>query len=194
MERIVISAPRSGLNWVRFCTEYFYGRRTPGKTSLISIEDDLDAAFRRSHDPLSWTRRRTEGGWQAIDPKDASGARVALILRDPLETFVRMSKKRLHRFGCYAGNIRFYTLSDTENKAVFYYQDLVSRPETMCALFDFLQLQPAEGHVAPTLAEVQSRWNAAASKSRNMYDDKQAVGGGSKPKKTLWTSAFTSGL
>ncbi|MCA0041869.1 hypothetical protein [Celeribacter litoreus] len=181
-KRFVISAPRSGLNWVRFCTEYFYGQRTAGKTSLISESEDVGEAFIRSHDPLSWTRKRKEGQWQAIDPKEAEGGRVALVLRDPLETFVRMSKKRLHRFGCYAGNIRFYSLAAASEKNVFYYDELVSSPDVMMRLFTLLDMEPVEGKESPTLESLRAQWDEAGAKSRAMYDTKQAVGGGSKTK------------
>lgn len=182
MDRFVISAPRSGLNWVRFCTEHFYGRRTPGKTSIIDEDVVDDVAFLRSHDPLSYTRKREIGAWQAIDPGAAEGGRVVLILRDPLELFVRMAKKRLHRFGLYAGNLRFFSLANTAKKEVFLYDDLITSPAEMMRLFDTLKLRPADGYIAPTLEELSAQWDEASDNSRRMYDRKQAVGGGSKTK------------
>jgi len=178
----VISAPRSGMNWLRFCTEEFYGRRTPGKTSLIDRADDPGEAFLRSHDALNWTRwprRRTEGLWRYVDPEATAGDRVALILRDPLETFVRAAGKRFWDFRFYTGNIRFYSRAAGE-KAVFYYEDLVADPGAMADLLEFLQITPAPGRVAPTRQEIAARWAELGAKSRAMYDTKQAVGGGSQ--------------
>ena len=33
---MVISFQRSGLNWLRYCTEYFTGMRTPGRPQIIA--------------------------------------------------------------------------------------------------------------------------------------------------------------
>lgn len=180
MVSYVVSAPRSGMNWVRFCVEHFHGVRTPGKASLIPYAKDQSEAFVRSHDALNWTRRRDSGMWRHIDPAETAGGRVALILRDPLETYVRMSKKSLGRFRCYASNIRFFTLAAAERKEVFYYDDLVALPERMFALMAFLDIAPAPGHRAPTLDEVRAEWDALGRASRAQYDTKQAVGGGAK--------------
>lgn len=57
MNRYVVSAQRSGLNWFRFCFESFYGRRTPGKTSLLHKTTHGEQAFLRSHDALNLTAR-----------------------------------------------------------------------------------------------------------------------------------------
>ncbi len=66
MERYVVSAQRSGLNWLRFCIESFYGRRTPGQTSVIPAAEQPEAAFVRSHDALNLTsrsRKKSGGAW-----------------------------------------------------------------------------------------------------------------------------------
>lgn len=180
MVSYVVSAPRSGMNWLRFCVEHFYGVRTPGKTSLIDRETDPSVAFLRSHDALNWTRKRETGLWRHIDPAATATDRVALVLRDPLETYVRMSKKSLMRFRCYVGNIRFYSDAAATRKQVFYYDDLVASPEAMLALMQFLDITPAPGRMAPTLAQVRADWDDLGARSRAQYDVRQAVGGGSK--------------
>ena len=66
MQRYVISAQRSGLNWTRFCVEHFYGLRTPGKTVLIDRASQPEVVFQRSHDALYSTGDR--GVFLRIDP------------------------------------------------------------------------------------------------------------------------------
>ncbi|MBK1637220.1 hypothetical protein [Rhodovulum adriaticum] len=180
MVSYVVSAPRSGMNWLRFCVEHFYGVRTPGKTSLIDRQDDPSVAFLRSHDALNWTRKREVGLWRYIDPAGTANDRVALVLRDPLETYVRMSKKSLLRFRCYVSNIRFYSDAVSPQKRVFYYDDLVAQPVAMLELMQFLDIAPAPGRTAPSLDRVRAEWDELGARSRAQYDVRQAVGGGSK--------------
>lgn len=184
MDRYVISAPRSGLNWTRFCVEYFYGLRTPGKPLLFPKVEGEATAFTRSHDPLNWTRVRTEGGPRPyIDPASTEGGVVVLILRDPLESYVRMAHRTLKEFRCYAGNIRFLTEAAATEKRVFYYNDLVADPATMAELLDFLRLEPAPGYTAPSAEELAERWQEAGDKSRDLYDQNQGHRGGAKTRK-----------
>ena len=44
---ILVSHPRSGLNWIRYCIEYASGMRTPGRPKLIA---DGEPAIYRTHD------------------------------------------------------------------------------------------------------------------------------------------------
>src|SRR5436190_1170629 len=44
---MVISFQRSGLNWLRYCTEYFTGTRTPGRPQIIA---EGPVFFDRAHD------------------------------------------------------------------------------------------------------------------------------------------------
>jgi hypothetical protein len=60
MQRFVVSAPRSGLNWVRFSVEHFYGNRTRGHRLIYDKSERPDAAFVRSHDALSWFRNKED--------------------------------------------------------------------------------------------------------------------------------------
>lgn len=183
MVTYVVSAPRSGMNWLRYCIEHFYGVRTPGKTSLISADDCPELAFQRSHDALNLTKRQRHAGlWQRLDPNAMSEHRVVLILRDPLETYARMAKRALHRFKCYSGNIQFYARANTDNKRVYYYNDLVSSPDVMAELLEFMDITPAEGYCKPTRVRIAAQWDQLGANSRQQYDVKQAVGGGSKTK------------
>jgi len=106
-----------------------------------------------------------------------------LVLRDPLESYVRMADSKLRNFGCYVGNIRFLSRCQDADVRVFYYEDLTTNPETMMSLLDFLDLKDLPGSTGYSLEVLRGRWDELAESSRNMYDVKQAVGGGSKTKK-----------
>jgi hypothetical protein len=56
---LVISFQRSGLNWLRYCTEYFSGIRTPGRTQIIT---DGPVLFDRAHDVCRATKRSDYAG------------------------------------------------------------------------------------------------------------------------------------
>ncbi|WP_133064507.1 hypothetical protein [Marivivens niveibacter] len=93
-----------------------------------------------------------------------------------------MADKKLPQFRCYAGNIRFFTEAATDDKSVFYYNDLVQSPAEMKRLFDLMSFEPAEGKTVPSLSDMESQWAEVAAKSRGQYDKNQAAGGGSKTK------------
>ncbi len=80
---LVISFQRSGLNWLRYCTEYFTGVRTPGRKQIIA---EGSVFFDRAHDV-----QRKPGRSDYTGLYDASGAeiyeRVALLLRNPYDCF-----------------------------------------------------------------------------------------------------------
>lgn len=176
----IISCPRSGLNWVRFCVEYYYGRTTPGKALLMEHADGAPVAFERSHDPLGLVKKKEDGTWKNIDPNTIHDGRVALIIRDPLEVFVRSADKRLSNFLFFVGNIRFFSGVAKNNRKVFYYDDLVRDPETMAQLFKFLDLEPAEGFQAPSVDKLKSEWQAVSEKSRSSYDVRHPSGAQTK--------------
>ena len=184
MDCIIVSAQRSGLNWVRFCVEKFYGRRTPGKEQLISKKDDPGSAFIRSHDALGYTRvfRRRSGAWRHLDPAATSAdTKCILILRDPLETFVRASKKSLWRFRAYVGNIHFQSRCNG-NEFVIHYDQLITDPAAMKELFDFMAIEPAATSAKPDRELIERKWDEAATESRSRYDENQAGSGGATTK------------
>jgi hypothetical protein len=168
------------LNWVRFCTERYLGRRTPGRKQLISKEDDPSCAFLRSHDALGYTKifRRKTGAWRRIDPANTTPeGKSVLILRDPLETFVRASGKSLWRFQAYVGNVKFFSKCNCQ-KRIFHYDELITDPLTMLDLLEFMAIEPADGFTALNQELFKSTWADAAAQSRANYDVNQAGGGG----------------
>ncbi|MEP2943628.1 MAG: hypothetical protein ABJO72_07500 [Hyphomicrobiales bacterium] len=187
--RYVVSAPRSGLNWLRFCVEKLYGIPTPGKKILIDPVDDAEIAFTRSHDPLCISKRKTGRiAWRKIEVEDTANAKTLLILRDPLEVFVRMANKRFKPFRVYLGNLHFFSQAKGERLCI-YYEDLISNPETMYAALKFLDLPTAEKFEGIDGKTLDDNWEQLNTQSRELYDKNQVRGGGSKTK--LVTDKFT---
>jgi hypothetical protein len=183
MDLIIVPAPRSGLNWVRFCIEKYYRRRTPGLQQLISKQAGPGQLFIRSHDALNYVRvrRKKTGSWRYIDPQTTGEAKCVLILRDPFATFVRANRLSLWKFRGYWGNIRFHTRALGE-KRVVYYEDLVSDPVAMHGLLNFIDVKPAPGVQPPNLDELVETWDDTAAQSRSNYDINQGDSGGSTTK------------
>ncbi len=143
---LVISFQRSGLNWLRYCTEYFSGVRTPGRKQLIA---DGAVLFDRAHDVRKGTKRTDYAGLY-----DASGAevyeRVALLLRHPYDCFtshylgrVGMTfRKALPRFQAFAANIIAFERLKEAKKAVFYFEDFINNEAGTFAFLRFLGIDP----------------------------------------------------
>ena len=143
---IIVSHPRSGLNWVRYCIEHATGRPTPGRTHLV---EDGDPVIYRTHDvrhargpgtsdcifyeemalpgPVRWMRTMLGRPMRPIFPT------MVLLLRDYHENAVR----RNWRASRYAANVCAY---DTfpGRKHVIYYEDLVQGMGAMNELLSFL--------------------------------------------------------
>ncbi|MBM1220455.1 hypothetical protein JQU17_07565 [Ponticoccus sp. SC2-23] len=184
MTNYVVSAPRSGLNWTRYCVEHFVGHPTPGKKLILPNDDASAHAFVRTHDALFMRPDIEEGrAYRKLDPDAMSGNRVLLIVRDPLETFVRSSRKSFDHFACFAGNIRFLVAANAPEKKVVHYEDLVADPDAMFDVMTFFDLAP--GHGAQPLAreQVVAQWDQVGEASRRSYQRKQFWGGGAKTRK-----------
>lgn len=186
MRRIVVSSPRSGLNWLRFVVEDQCKLRTPGKRALITKKEQRDVAFMRSHDPLgrsprrSWFARKPKGAFQLIDPATTAGDRVALLMRDYREVFVRSCGRDFEKYRYHIGNIEFFLTAATEHKQVFYYEDNVSDPAAMARMLAFLSLEGPDGPI--TAERLAADWERMAAESRALYDVNQKGGGGSQTK------------
>jgi len=184
MANYIVSAPRSGLNWTRYCIEHFYGLPTPGKALIVANADPAQHAFQRSHDALLAGARKTEGpAYRRLDPAAMAGERLALILRDPLETFVRASRKSYTHFAGYAGNIRFFDAATAADKLVVHYEDLVADPGAMWRLMAFFDLAPQGARELPTETDIAAEWEAVGKASRSAYQRRQFWSGGAKTRK-----------
>lgn len=184
MNRYVVSAQHSGMNWLRFCIETYYGQRTPGATSVLTANDCPETVIIRSHDALNLTGRstKTRDAWATLAPEGTLDDVVLLILRDPLETFVRMAKKDWGHFRGYLSNIAFYDRAASSQKDVVYYDDLILKPSAMLKALEALRIGPADGYSAPTLERITADWDEFSNRSRGNYDVKQARIGGAQTK------------
>ena len=142
----------------------------------------------RSHDPLGASGHKSHAFFR-VNPAETHGA-IMLILRDPLETFVRDAKQRFERFALYPANIRFLSDSPAEHKAVFYYEDIVKDPATMLRALEFLHVETAPDIEKPTVEYMTAEWETAAKGSRAEYDNRQAKAGGSHTKDRPHDFAF----
>jgi hypothetical protein len=167
---ILVSHPRSGLNWVRYCIEYASGLRTPGRPKLVA---DGEPAIYRTHDV-----RRASGpdscdcifykerkmGRVVCGIRDRLGrpntpvfSRMVLLLRDYHDNAVRDN----WRPDRYAVNTRAYH-EFAGQKHVVYYEDLKHGLDAMHLLLDSM------GYSLPDDFDVDEH----REKSLQWYDDK----------------------
>lgn len=181
---VVISTPRSGLNFVRVCIEVVAGARTPGRTLLIEPEPRKPTAFGRTHD-VAGLRGRAGGAWRAFDDKRMRGRTAALLIRDPLELYARQLKvagnKSTPMLKLYASNINHFCALTEGRRAIFYYEDYVKRPDVMASLITFLGIKGGDGE--PISAETfAAEWERLQATGRELYDRNQRAAGGSMSK------------
>jgi hypothetical protein len=142
---LVISFQRSGLNWLRYCTEYFSGVRTPGRKQLIAEGPVL---FDRAHDVRRGTKRTDYAGLY-----DANGMevyeRVALLLRNPFDCFTSHYLRRgfdfrkgLAHFQAYAVNIIEFDRLKKADKAAFYFEDFANNEDGTLNFLRFFGINP----------------------------------------------------
>ena len=162
---LVVSAPRSGLNLVRHIFESM-GLRTPGKTHLLR---EGPFVFHRTHwvmspviTPGKAPLANTEG--EPIYEK------VLLLLRDPLEIFVRAYQKDLQRMGQYCDNLCAYH-DFCLPKMLVRYDELVSDDRIFASICSFMEVDhDLSAHEIPQLRMRSVSW----------YQANNAIGGGSQ--------------
>src|SRR5438067_13833348 len=143
---MVISFQRSGLNWLRYCTEYFTGMRTPGRPQIIA---EGPVFFDRAHDVRRKPKRSDFTGLYF-----ASGAevyeRVALLLRNPYDCFTSHYfgrraldfRKGLRHFEAYAANITEFGRLKQAKKDVFYFEDFANNRHATWTFLRFFSVDP----------------------------------------------------
>ena len=159
---LVISFPRSGLNWLRHCTEHFSGRRTPGRAQIFS---EGPTVFDRAHD----VTRPNKRDFVSLYAPDGSEIyeKVALLLRNPCDCFIshyltrrRLSfRKGLAAFGVFATNITEFDRLRRAEKAVFYFEDYANQEQGTFAFLRFVGLEPtAQPYDFGALIESSRAW------------------------------------
>lgn len=142
---LVISFPRSGINWLRHCAESLSGMRTPGRPQLVEKGPLL---FDRTHDV-----RKTGNRSDFAGVFDGAGKevyqRVALLLRDPCECFTSHYLVRngasfedgLRKFSIFSNNIAVFDSLQAAEKRVFHFNEFVNQREGTCAFLRFFGLE-----------------------------------------------------
>jgi len=125
---LLVSLPRSGLNWLRYCIEYFSKLPTPGEPRLIIKNDDNRHVVSREH----FLRRKR------IDINEHSKA--VLILRNYKESYVRHANQNLSSINDYIINIRQFDRYRGP-KLVTYYEDLISDTNAITSVLGFLDIK-----------------------------------------------------
>ena len=175
---ILVSHPRSGLNWLRYCIEHFSGRPTPGFGKLVS---EGDPVLYRTHDVRKTSGPETsdcifyEQGRYPLFVRQVLSLcgrrftpifpRMVLLVRDYHANAVR-SEWNPSR---YAVNVRAYDAFEGE-KMILYYEDMKDDFAQVERLLDFLGV----AHEEPFDVE------AHREKSLSWYDTK-GIGLSAKP-------------
>lgn len=134
-EGLVASYPRSGLNWLRYCVEYFSGRATPGRPLL---HRDGPPILHRSHDlvgrdwwgPVPWPTLHDADG-------RANYRRLVLLLRNYKEGLACEGMNDLARMRPYVANLRAWEGFGGDKLAV-HYEDLMTDFAWMERILEFL--------------------------------------------------------
>lgn len=147
-DTILVSVERSGCNLVRHCVEVMARQRTPGKVHLIETGSLL---FHRTH-----RSRWNEAPMPARAPvMDAFGRplyrKLILLLRDPVETFVRAYDRTMAHMSGYCENVQVFH-DFPGPKLLVHYDDLVTTDAAMERIFAFLGIAECFSHAAMTTA------------------------------------------
>ena len=144
---IIISFPRSGLNWIRWNVEYFTGRPTPGCTRIVpNRANSSDFVFHRTHhvykdNPYNWSCNRK---FYSKKGKPLY-KNVMLLLRNPYELYGRFKKteEKLEpklMLG-YVNNLKAYHYFKGR-KIIIYYENLITHyHREMRRVFRFLRIK-----------------------------------------------------
>jgi len=161
---LLVSFPKSGSNWVRYCIEHFSGKRTPGdKRPLLVTEGEtvidrthfLDKRDRRlllkhsrggpARKPFEEKRRLLP---RVIDNHLKRRAvegivrqrRVLLILRNPYELYARLGAEHPAALQGLFGNIAVFERCERD-KCLVHYEDLMADFAWMERILDFLGIE-----------------------------------------------------
>jgi len=133
---IIVSYPRSGLNWLRYCIEFFSGVRTPGKPLIVEQGKTI---ISRTHDVRGNTRNGSPDCWRTLYA--AQGLpffkKVILLLRDFRECYLGEVSSDLDLLETYTENINAYD-AFSGKKMVVYYEDMIDDFSEVSRILDFI--------------------------------------------------------
>ena len=112
---LVLSYPRSGMNWLRHSVETLTGLKTPGAIHHDIAGYNAPWAFSRAHDAAHLSD---------YSP-DAEYNRMLILLRDPSVSYMRRLTVA-YRFEAYIENIKIFD-SFSGDKLVAYYDDIITQ-------------------------------------------------------------------
>jgi len=163
---IIVSTARSGLNLIRHTVEHATGRRTPGKTHILTTGA---LAFHRSH----WvnTPRTSPARAPVLNSRGESPySKLILLLRDPFEILARAHGCHLEGMHEYCDNILAHANFSGE-KMLVTYDELVREDPMLLQVLRFLGFGfNLRCEDIPELRASAVRW----------YEIHQKKGGGSK--------------
>ncbi len=158
---LLVSYPKSGSNWVRYCIEYFSGMRTPGSERKLLVElgpaiidrtHFLDKRHRKSFVQAQQGLNRVlgsetrKGGLQRLYSEArkelrvrsiVNYRRVILLVRSPYESFARTQLCQLDGMNGYFSNIMIFDKCK-QKKLLIYYDRLIESFDEMEKILNFL--------------------------------------------------------
>lgn len=152
---LLVSYPKSGSNWVRYCIEHFSGLRTPGSKRVLLVSDG-EAIIDRTHfldkrhrflveawrEGAEAPRPRRSTPWSAARKalerrRLLRERRVLLLLRSPYELYVRTRARDPRALTGYLSNIEMFDRC-RRAKLMVYYEDMVKDFGQITRILDFL--------------------------------------------------------
>jgi hypothetical protein len=130
---LIASYPRSGLNWVRYCIEWFSGRPTPGRPLLQEFGLPI---IHRSHDLIgdAWWGPRP---WPTL--YGSPYRRLLLLLRNYKEGLACEGLDDFTRMRPYLNNLQAWE-GFAGDKLVVHYEDLIADFTWMGRILSFLDI------------------------------------------------------
>lgn len=161
---LLVSFPKSGSNWIRYCIEHFSGMRTPGSRrhpiyetgpTIIDRTHFLDKRHRRAlapnrRDPAEGDGPGRDLAWYQRWPKKfknelrirniVRNRRLILVIRSHYESFARTGLRRPEGMIGYLGNIKVFDAC-RQDKLLVYYEDLVKDFREITRILDFIGIE-----------------------------------------------------
>lgn len=134
----LVSYPRSGNTWIRYCLENLTGNRTVGYGNATEFEPSI---LKHTRDLPPWLIKKHET--EGINKED----KIILVIRNYKEVLIRQLGKNFNLLerGKDTGRFKYFGLIDFYDKHkgakhLVYYEDIISYPkETIKKILSFLE-------------------------------------------------------